>query len=189
MNKGKKVLLVIVTVIVSLGLMVGCTNFGTNQKPADEDPGAIVNPNPGQEQITAKVYFVDADAMYLVPEEVSITKDNRPLAELLVERLIAGPEDPDLGIVIPAEAKLLSLEIVDGIAYVNFSQEIKTKHWGGSTGETMTIYSVVNTLAELPEINEVQFLIEGEKQESIWGHGYTMEPFSPSVEIIDPEYR
>lgn len=185
----KKILLVATVGVLSLGLAVGCTGLGSSQKPADKDPVVQVNPNPSQEKITAIVYFSDGDAMYLVPEEVELVKDNRPIAELLVEKLIAGPVNADLGPVIPDGTKLLSLEIVDGVAYVNFSREAKTNHWGGTAGETMTIYGVVNTLTQLPEVEQVQFLIEGEKEESIWGHGYTMEPFDPSEGIIDPQFR
>lgn len=184
----KKLVLVSAFLLLTTTFLVGCMGEQV-EKPADETPVDIVNPNPSQEEIVAKVYFSDPEAMYLVPEEIAIVKDNRPLAELLVERLIAGPTKEENGVVIPPETKLISLEIIDGIAYVNFSQEIKTNHWGGSTGENMTIYSVVNTLTELPEIDQVQFLIEGEKEEVIWGHGYTMEPFEYFPDIVAPENR
>lgn len=188
MNLTKKILLgAAVTILFSLA--AGCTNFGVSRQPAEKDLVAIVNPNPSQEEIIAQVYFVDSEAMYLEPEEVAIVKDDRSQAELLVERLIAGPTDAGHGVVIPDGTTLLSLEIVDGIAYVNFSKEVKTNHWGGSTGENMTIFSVVNTLTQLPEIEQVQFLLEGEKVDSIWGHSSTMEPFEYNKEIVAPAYR
>jgi spore germination protein GerM len=189
MKLTKKVVLGVSIALLSIGITVGCTNLGTNQKPAEKDQVVQVNPNPSQEKFTAKVYFSDQDAMFLVPEEQKIAKDNRSQAELLVDRLIAGPTEKDHGPVIPEGTKLLSLEIVDGIAYVNFSREAKTNHWGGSAGENMTIYSVVNTLTQLPEVDRVQFLIEGEKEESIWGHSYTMEPFEFNKELLDPSHR
>ncbi|MBS4026761.1 MAG: GerMN domain-containing protein [Clostridia bacterium] len=188
MKLTKKVVVVLSIALLSIGLTIGCTNLGLNQKPADKDP-VQVNPNPSQEKFTAKVYFSDQDAMFLVPEEQKIAKDNRSQAELLVDRLIAGPTETGHGSVIPEGTKLLSLEIVEGIAYVNFSREVKTNHWGGSAGENMTIYSVVNTLTQLPEVDRVQFLIDGEKEESIWGHSYTMEPFEFNKELVDPRHR
>jgi spore germination protein GerM len=189
MKLAERIVLGTAVALLFIGLAAGCVNLGSNQKPAEKNQVVQVNPNPSQEKFTARVYFSDQDAMYLVPEEQEIAKDNRSQAELLVDRLIAGPTDKAHHPVIPEGTKLLSLEIVDGIAYVNFSREIKTNHWGGSAGENMTIYGVTNTLAQLPEIDRVQFLVEGEKEESIWGHSYNMEPFEPSREIIDPRYR
>ncbi len=139
---------------------------------------------PDNGQIEVTLYFGDNQAMYLKPETRMINNDGRPMAELLVQELIKGPQDKNLWKTIPPEAKLLSLEINNGIAYVNFSPEMKTKHWGGTTGETMTVQSIVQTLTQLPEIKQVQFLINGQKEYSIWGHGDTRQPIGPDKGIV-----
>jgi len=85
----------------------------------------------------------------------------------------------------PRETKLLSVQVVEGVAYVNFSREVQTKHSGGSTGEIFTVQAVVSTLvANNPVIKKVQFLIEGKVEEAIWGHGITSEPIAPMREMI-----
>ncbi len=187
MKRWKKTIICVIALVFAMSAVTGCFNRGANQKP--NEPAEAINPNPSQEEVVVKIYFADANAMYLVPEEVTLTKDNRSLAELMVAQLIAGPTVAEHNVVLPPETRLLSLEVVDGIAYVNFSEEVRTKHWGGSTGETMTIYSVVNTLTQLPEVDKVQFLIEGEKEEVIWGHGYTLEPFEYFADVIEPSKR
>ncbi|UWG96505.1 GerMN domain-containing protein [Dehalobacter sp. DCM] len=161
--------------------LAACSANSTSNKPSD--PNQAVDPKPNQDKITFTLYFGDNQAMYLRGEQRTVTKSG-DTAELMVNELIKGPQAKDAIVTIPKETKLLSLEITGGIAYVNFSKEIKTNHWGGSAGETMTVYSVVNTLTQLPEIKKVQFLIEGQKQEAIWGHFYTLEPIGPNPNLI-----
>ncbi len=138
------------------------------------------------EEITVTLYFADATASYLKAEERVLERTDEPVAALIVKALIAGPREKSLYPTIPPETQLLGLEVSDGIAHVNFSPEIATKHWGGSTGELLTIGSLVNSLTELSEIKAVQFLIDGEIRESIWGHGITSEPIERIPELIAP---
>jgi len=143
-----------------------------------------ISAEPKEEKVKITLYFGDQDAMYLIPEERFVVKGNKKLEEIVIEELIQGPKNPDLYQTVPKEAKLISLEVVDGVAYVNFSQEFQTKHWGGSTGELMTLYSITNSLAELPEIDKVQFLLEGKKQDAILGHVDTTEPLAPNFRMV-----
>ncbi len=130
------------------------------------------------------LYFPDEQAMYVVPEQREIIKD-KPMAEIIVEELMKGPKTPELEpTTIPEEAKLLSVEIKDRIAYVNFSRELVEKHVGGSTGEMMTILPIVNSLTELPEVEKVQFLVEGKKVKTLAGHITFDEAFERSENYI-----
>lgn len=137
---------------------------------------------PKVEKVT--LYFGDQNAMYLVPEERQVVVEGKSLETIVIEELIKGPQNPQLTRTIPKETELISVEVADGVAYVNFSRELQTKHWGGSAGEHMTLYSVTNSLAKLPGIEKVQFLLEGEKQESILGHMDTSEPLEPNWELV-----
>lgn len=143
-----------------------------------------VNPRPTSDTVEITLYFSDDQAMYLKPEKRTVEKGGKPMAELLIQELINGPKTQGLHKTVPAETKLISLEVADGVAFANFSPEIKTKHPGGSAGERMTVQSIVQTLVQVPEIEKVQFLIEGKKEEAIWGHGYTAEPIGPAKDIV-----
>jgi len=153
-----------------------------NKENSETKPDISAEPKEEKEKIT--LYFGDQDAMYLIPEERVVVKGNKKLEEVVIEELIQGPKNPDLFQTVPKEAKLISLEVVDGVAYVNFNQDFQTKHWGGSAGEAMTLYSITNSLAELPEIDKVQFLLEGKKQEAILGHADTTEPLAPNYRMV-----
>ena len=154
-------------------LLTGCSALSLISGQRGIDP---ISPNRSPQTVTATLYFGDNQAMYVLPEQRTILVADEPLPTVLVKELIAGPRNGQLYKTLPAETRLLGLEIKDGVAYVDFSKEVATKHWGGSAGELMTVASVVNTLTELPEITSVQFLVEGQVQDAIWGHGVTSEP-------------
>ncbi|MCG0275797.1 MAG: GerMN domain-containing protein [Thermosediminibacteraceae bacterium] len=143
--------------------------------------------NQDLDKVAVTLYFAGENAMYLEPEVREVQKGDKPIEQIVVEELIKGPTKPGLFRTIPEGTRLLSIEVKDGIAYVNFSKEFKENHWGGSTGEAMTINSVVNSLTELPGIEKVQFLIEGKKEETLAGHVMLDQPFSRNENIIKKE--
>ena len=133
---------------------------------------------------TITLYFPDEQAMHVIPEKRDVVK-NDPLEVIVVKELMKGPETPGLTEpTIPKEAKLLSVEVKDEVAYVDFSRDLIEKHVGGSTGEMMTIAPIVNSLTELPGIKKVQFLVEGKKEKTLAGHVIFDEPFERSEDWI-----
>lgn len=145
---------------------------------------AVISPEPTNSE-TVKLYFSDQDAMQLVIEEREIqVNPNVPLEKYVMEQLIVGPKTSDLYATVPSETKIRDIKTVDGICYVDLSSEFVTKHSGGSTGEGLTVYSIVNSLTELSNIKKVQFLIEGEKVEEYKGHLDFSKPFDRSLDIV-----
>lgn len=141
---------------------------------------------PALNQHKVILYFSDEQAMYLLPEERIITKENESLEAVVIQELINGPKKDGLVRTVPEGTKLLSISVINRVANVNFSKEFQSKHWGGSAGETMTLYSVVNSLGELPGIEKVQFLLEGEKKESILnGNMDTTVPIEPDYNLVN----
>lgn len=178
-NRGQAAALVI---IIFTALMLLVTSGCAKQPPVENaDPKQPpISSKPLQQKETVKLYFSDDEAMYLKPEIRQITVQGEMLAEVVIKELIAGPQQENLYQTIPAETKLISFKVADGVAYVNFSKDIQVKHPGGSTGEYMTVYSIVNTLVDLNTgIQKVQILVEGEKQETLVGHLSTFGPLDP----------
>lgn len=119
-----------------------------------------------------------------VPKEGLSTAE---LAEKIVLALIAGPKsDSVLFRTFPPETRLLGLEIRGDCAVVNFSRELVSKHWAGSWGEELTIYSLVNSLTELPQIKRVRIMVEGKRNVSIGGHVFLDHDFERRDDIILP---
>lgn len=134
---------------------------------------------------TVTLYFSDEEAMYLVPVQVDVTlKAEDQLEATVLNLLIAGPTVEGLYATIPPETKIKNIYTNDGICYVDLSEEFVTKHSGGSTGETMTVFSIVNSLCELPTITKVQFLIEGTVRDEYKGHLQFNVPFQKNMDII-----
>ncbi len=122
--------------------------------------------------------------MYLMPERRNVISKGESIGETVVRELIKGPSSSELKRTIPPETSLLSLSAENGVACVNLSREVQDSHYGGSAGESMLIYSIVNSLAETPGINQVQFLVEGSKVESLFGHIGITEPLQPNTSLI-----
>ncbi|MBC7105650.1 MAG: GerMN domain-containing protein, partial [Firmicutes bacterium] len=140
-------------------------------------------PKPTKQRVT--LYFGDREAMYLLPEEREVVVGgDETLEAAIIRELMAGPRNPNAVRVIPEGTRLLSVSVVNGVAYVNFSNEFQLKHWGGTAGERMTIYATVNSLCKLPGITRVQFLLEGQKQEAILGHLDTTRPLAPNWDLV-----
>lgn len=87
---------------------------------------------------------------------------NTPLERFVLEELIAGPSGQVEGIYpsINPETKIMSIMTKDGICYVNLDASFLTVVNNVSTD--VAIYSIVNSLVELNNINKVQILINGE---------------------------
>ncbi len=124
----------------------------------------------GNQENRVKLYFATKDAMYLQSEERIIDGEDLVIYEETIEQLINGPQSSNLSDTIPEGVKLLNIKIEDQIAYLSFNQALVDNHWGGSTGEVMTVYSIVNTMTEFSEISSVKILIEGEEIETLAGH-------------------
>jgi len=115
-----------------------------------------------------KLYFPDQEAQFLIPENRIVKTDE--LYYNVLSELFSGPEDENLSVSIPPGVEVEEINIQGGRAEVSFSRELIDNHWGGSTGERMTVYSIVNTLTQFDEIDTVQILIEGQVVETLAGH-------------------
>lgn len=138
------------------------------------------------------VYFgggTDADN-WLVPEirrpgglNAGVPVEKR--ARAAMEELIRGPHvGSGLQPTVPAHARLRSLTVKNGLATVDFDQEVSKDYWGGSWNEEMTVYSIVNTLTSIRGIDKVQILIEGEPG-TIGGHILLDQPLVRYQELIN----
>jgi germination protein M len=172
--------LILILIILILLLLGSSIIYLSSQKGVDERTGNT------QE---VKLYFSDEEAMYLVPEIRTVEKASTPgsLYTETLNLLIDGPKSAQLNATIPEGVKLLSIEVKNGTAYVNFNQALVDNHWGGSAGELMTVYSIVDTITQFPGIKSAQILIEGKEIVTLAGHMDLTEPLSPDPTMIKKE--
>ncbi|MFW6034762.1 MAG: GerMN domain-containing protein [Halothermotrichaceae bacterium] len=137
------------------------------------------------EENQVKLYFSTKDAMYLDIEKREV--DGANLYINTINELIKGPQSSQLNQTIPEGTEVLDIEVKDRIVRVSFNRALIENHWGGSTGETMTVYSIVNTLVQFNEIDKVLLLIEGKKIDTLAGHLFLEEPLTVNKDIIKNE--
>ncbi|MBZ9608706.1 GerMN domain-containing protein [Clostridium estertheticum] len=161
------------------------TKVGTKEIPKEETKS-----EPKEEVKSSEVllYFSDDQAMYLVGEKRNITK---PTAKSIVEELVKGPSAKSEGAgklyaTLPVGAQVLDVQIKEHIAYVDFKGNLSEKMQGGSAGEGMALFSIINTLVLDKElgITKVQFLVDGKKVDTIKGHYDVSKPMSENKEMI-----
>lgn len=183
MSNIKRACLSLLAVMLSVMLLLaaGCAKKETSLPEAGSKVQEESRQN--QEKVKLTLYFGNKDATGVTPEVREVVKDKRTPEQVIIEELIKGPAR-GLSRTIPEGTKLRSVTVKNGTAKVDFSREVQANHWGGTAGEAMTIDSVVVSLTELNYINKVQFLVEGKKEEAIWGHADTTVPFSRNPAMI-----
>lgn len=127
------------------------------------------------------LYFSTSSAMYLEAESREVSSNDLLLNTL--KELIRGPETSSLNKTIPDGVKVLNIEVKKEIARINFNQALRENHWGGSTGERMTIYSIVNTMTQFDSIEKVQILIDGKEIKTLVGHLDLTEPLGENENL------
>lgn len=116
------------------------------------------------EKTKLKLYFANqqGDKLAAVARSV-VYNSNVSVEKLVVEQLILGPSKQDDVISYPTinpETKIINVTTRDGICYVNLDETFRTNTT--QAGSETTIYSIANSLIELPNVNKVQILINGE---------------------------
>lgn len=115
------------------------------------------------EVVRVKLYFANENGDGLIPAfREKHYNTNVPLEKFVVEELISGPGSNLEGIYpsINPNTKIISIMVKDGICYVNLDETFSTVINNVST--EVSIYSIVNSLVELSNVNKVQVLIDGE---------------------------
>jgi len=143
------------------------------------------------EKLPVTLYFSNQDGTRLVNEIRYISMEDakqgtEKLASVLVKELINGPASSELKPTIPEGTSLRSPVKIEGrTAIVDMTKEFVDNHPGGKEAEEMTIYSVVNTLTELKDIETVKFLINGKEQKEFKGNFRLDNAFPRNEALID----
>lgn len=113
--------------------------------------------------------------LYLTDEEGKLLQESiriididgmKTLEEVALENLISGPdESTGLKAVINEKTKINRIRTYDGVCYVDFSEEFLTKPQNKISDE-VAVYSVVNTLCEIPGITRVKITVNGTERKS-----------------------
>ena len=163
----KKRLLIFVFIFLIIGISVFLWHYFTK-----EDTTSFSEYTPQEEiseeqarQSLVTLYFLSKENNTLMPEARLI--DAKLLATnpyfTLVSLLINVPKNEKLKTTIPTGTKLNNVVLEKDMAIVDLSEEFIKDIKLGAEEESKIVYSIVNTLVELTEIESVKILINGKE--------------------------
>lgn len=186
--------------IFALALLAGCGSGTTGKGTPDGSSSASVqsesapqaasssssssNAEKKSQKLTIKVYYPDEQGMKLIANKRTVTLDQQEKYTAAMESLLEGTTQKGQTNIIPKQAKLRSVKVENGTATVDFTGDLRKDFVGGSTGETMLVGSIVDTLTEFPEVKKVQILIDGKKVESLGGHMDLSQPLTRMTDLL-----
>lgn len=115
------------------------------------------------ELVRVKLYFANAGGTKLIAAyREKHYSTNTPIERFVVEELIAGPSGQVEGLypTVNPNTKIINVTTKDGICYVNLDDSFLTVP--DNVSLDASVYSIVNSLVELSNINKVQILVNGE---------------------------
>jgi germination protein M len=153
---------------------VDCLEFFVEDEPLLDSKGNEVGEmttedfvvNPGEQinsiqHATIDLYFSNTAGDGLVLETQRVYyNSNVSLEKLVIEHLLAGPQTSDAMASIPAETSLVNVSVADRICYVSLDDGFRTQNY--NVQEPIVIYSLVDSLTALPNIDKVQISVNGD---------------------------
>ena len=138
----------------SLGIAVGAMSKDT----FIDNAGNEINT---YENVKLRLYFANETGDKLIEtNRRGFYSSNIAMEKLVVEQLIKGPNGEGIYPTVNANTKVISVNVKDGTCYVNLDENF-LKQAAGVSAE-VTIYSITNSLVELPNINKVQISVNGD---------------------------
>ncbi len=124
-----------------------------------ENAGNEIN---AYEKANLNLYFANESGDMLVEEHQRnvVYNSNISLEKLVVEKLLEGPQTEGVYPTINPATKIVSVTVKDGICYVNLSEDFLSQPYNVTSD--VTLYSITNSLVELPNVNRVQIAVNGE---------------------------
>lgn len=172
-----KKIIILIGIILAIGIIIFLFFSNTNKN----NPSNTLSEYTPQEEISedeirktiVSIYFKNIETNTLVPESVCI--DVKELADnpyiKLLNLIATGPSNDKLESPLPEGTTINNAYLKGNTVYVDFSNEFISNAPNGVQEEGLIIYSIVNTLTELNEVNSVKILINGEENKSFSDNG------------------
>lgn len=187
----KRLMIFLLLPLIVLALLSGCSEE-LNPPQAQEQPIEAEQPeqsNQGEKMgeakaeeppvaenktMNIKIFLTDDEAMELkeLEREIEVREEGPSIYEAAFQAL--ATEIPTY--YSPwSEWKLLNVQFAEGLLTLDLSGSAEQ---GGSSIERLMILSLLQTMFQFSEVQEVQLLVNGEKTETLYGHIDIEQPFS-----------
>lgn len=137
------------------------------------------------ERSTVTLYFADEDGTGLKEVKRTVVySGNISLDRVVMDELIKGvSEGEDVYPCINPATKVLSTTVNDLVCYVNLDSSFLTQYY--TVRPEVTIYSIVDSLVQLPNINKVMISVDGDSSVTFLENISLSAPFERNLDIID----
>jgi germination protein M len=154
---------------------IDCVCFYVGDTPLVDNTGAVIGnmyqesfiENPGEQinsiqDTSLTLYFANEDGDALVKETRADVyySSNVSLEKLVMEQLLEGPKADGAISALPEGTRLVNVSVADGVCYVSLDDTFKNQDY--RINEAIVIYSIVDSLTELPSVGKVQISVNGD---------------------------
>ncbi|MCR1898991.1 GerMN domain-containing protein [Irregularibacter muris] len=156
------------------------------KQESNKNSNQVISPKPNAQEREIVLYFMDKKIIEtgqgkysnMIKETRKVKVSDQPLEKVIIEALKAGPTSNLGATMLKKDLQVISVEVADKTAYVNLSSQ---NLFGSSLQETGLIYQIVYSLTEQNGIEKVQFLVDGTKRESLFGHYDIQAPWTKAM--------
>lgn len=137
------------------------------------------------EKVKLTLYFANeaGDGLKKVSRTV-VYNSNISMERLVVEQLIAGPFENEKAFpMINPGTKIVSVNVKDGICYVNLDSSFLTQIYNVTS--QVTIYAITNSLAEIANVNKVQISVNGDTNVTYKENINLSSVFERNLELVE----
>ena len=177
-----RVLLSIILALILIGVIILFWIGSLNRKgliTEEEEIGPAIRHTDDTVKKDLMLYFGAEGNLWRIETRQALLSSDQMEDRIIqvIEELFKGPEGHGNN-PIPEGTRILSLFLDQGgIAYIDLSEEVRENHPGGTWGELMTIFSIVNTVMEnFDAVKGVKLLVMGKEIETLKGHIDTRYP-------------
>ena len=138
------------------------------------------------ERVQLMLYYATADGTALRKELRTVEYiSNISMEKLVVEQLIKGTDVEGTMATINPLTMIVNVTQKDGICYVNLDEGILSLQ--ENVSPELTVFSIVNSLSELPGVNKVEISING-RTDVMLGDGYSLNTmFERNLDLVENE--
>jgi len=143
---------------------------------------AYISPDQDSIFLSTKLYFVYEET--LRSENRKIEVKNQNFEQAVIDSMKIGAKNVLYQSIFDYNVNVLSVDFANNICYVNFSEEFYQSAIWNSDQLDLYLWAIVNSLTEIDDVFEVQFLVDGERiNESVLGFNLS-EPL-PRLESLN----
>ena len=160
---------------------VSITEVSSTSQGTSVTSQETANDNSSNEEIIINVYYSDQTGEYLIGEARILSGGSKYVDA--ISEMMKEPIDGSLVKLIPESTKINSVIVKDGMAKVDLSKNFVDDRFVSDTTDILLIYSIVNTLTEFPDVNSVEFFIDGARL-GVLGQLDLQEPYFRKSDLI-----